>query len=147
MDGWDIMVRMIFPFRNLFRNSIFRCILVSPWLTFGALGPPSGSLLYPLGSLLVNFWKLFWFRLAHFWHPFRRFYENFDKFNTFSWICTIGFKKLRQGFRDTTWPGAEPCRRRLHLANRKGIAIFVPPKNSGRASPAFHHSAPVLNFF
>ena len=45
-------------FRDLFRNSIFRCILVAPWLTLGTLGPPSGSLLVPLGSLLASFGSL-----------------------------------------------------------------------------------------
>ena len=44
--------------RDLFRNSIFRCILVAPWLTVGTLGPQSGSLLAPLGSPLAPFGSL-----------------------------------------------------------------------------------------
>ena len=46
-------------FRDLFRRSIFWCILVAHWLTFG-------SLLAPFGSL----WATLWHPLAHFWLHF-----------------------------------------------------------------------------
>ena len=75
---------------------LFRCILVAPWLTLGTLGPPSGSLLVPLGSLLVHFWYLLFLLLAPFgslWLTFGTLFEEIDffyKLNTFLWICTFG---------------------------------------------------------
>jgi hypothetical protein len=92
MDGWDIMVRMIFPFSRPFPQLDFSMhsgrplahfghpwaskwlTFGSPWLTFGIFWLPFSSLsLIPFGSLL-----------AQFWHPFRADYKNFHKFHTFS---------------------------------------------------------------
>ena len=64
------------PFRDLFRRSIFRCILVALWLPFGSLLPPFGSLLLPFGSLLApsgTLWATLWLQLAHFWRPLAHF--------------------------------------------------------------------------
>ena len=52
------MVRTICPFSQPFPQ----LDLVAPWLTFGTLGPPSGSLLVP--------WAPFWFTFGTFCFPF-----------------------------------------------------------------------------
>ena len=82
MDGWDIMVRKICLFRDLFRNSIFRCILVAPWLTLDTLGPPRGSLLVPLGSILVSFNSLL-VPFGSVWVTFGTLFEENSKWLTF----------------------------------------------------------------
>ena len=82
-----------FLFRDIFRNSIFQCILVTPWLTVG-----------PLGIQVAHSPPL---SLAHFWHllvpcwlplgPFGSLLESFSSrmFSFFinwiyiSWIYTI----------------------------------------------------------
>ena len=46
------------PFRDLFRRSIFICILAALWCPFGSLLVPFRSLLAPFGSLLVPFGSL-----------------------------------------------------------------------------------------
>ena len=58
-----ILMRRAFwlPFRDLFRRSIFRCILVALWLTFGSLLAPFGSLWLPFAPLWLPFGSL--------WHP------------------------------------------------------------------------------
>jgi hypothetical protein len=77
MDGWDIMVRMVFPFSRPFPQLDFS--MLAPWLTLGTLGPPSGSLLAPLGSLWAPFGSLL-SPFGFFWRD----YEHFHKFHTFS---------------------------------------------------------------
>ena len=48
-------------FRDLFRRSIFGCILVALWLPFGSLLAPFGSLWLPFAPLWLPFGSL--------WHP------------------------------------------------------------------------------
>ena len=88
-------------FRDLFRRSIFWCILVAPWLTFGSLLAPIGSLLAPVGSLLAPVGSLlapfgsllahFWCPLAHFWCPFLHFCSPRDPFSHFCCILSSFF--------------------------------------------------------
>ena len=75
-------------FRDLFRRSIFRCILVALWLTLGSILAPFGSLLAPFwlplapfGSLLAPFgslWLTFLLPLAHFLLLLAHFYSIFS---------------------------------------------------------------------
>ena len=93
-----ILVRRAFwrPFLHLFQTSIFWCILVAPWLTFGSLLAPIGSLLAPFGSLLAPVGSLlapfgsllahFWCPLAHFWCPLLHFCSPGDPFSHFCCI-------------------------------------------------------------
>ena len=75
------------PFRDPFRRSIFGCILVAPWLTFGSLLAPVGSLLAPFGSLLTPFGS-FWLPLASFWLTFGRRWLTFGAHGlTLAHIC------------------------------------------------------------
>ena len=74
------------PFRDLFRRSIFRCILVALWVTFCSLLAPFGSLLAP-----------FWLPLGSLWLPSASFGTKpllyttlFDIFH-FTWL--FWFKK------------------------------------------------------
>ena len=103
MDGWDIMVRMIFPFSRPFPQLDFSMHLVAPWLTFGALVAhfwfpwfpfgsflePFVSLLAPFGSLWLTFGTLFeeimktFINSIHF-HEFVRLVNNFYEFSCFS---------------------------------------------------------------
>ena len=76
------------PFRDLFRRSIFRCILITLWLTLGSILTPFGSLLAPFwlpwapfGSLLAPFgslWLTFLLPLAHFLVLLAYFYSIFS---------------------------------------------------------------------
>ena len=77
MDGWDIMVCMIFPFSRPFPQLDFsmqsgrplthfwhpwapKCLtLESPWIPFGSLWAPIGSLFGPFGSLWITSGTLF----------------------------------------------------------------------------------------
>ena len=74
MDGWDIMVRMIFTFSRPFPQLVFSMHYGRPLAHFGHFGASKrltfgipwlafGNFWLPLGSL--------WFPLAHFWHHFR----------------------------------------------------------------------------
>ena len=80
MDGWDIMVRMIFPFSQPFPHLDFSMHSGRPlthfWLPLARFRLTLGTFWFPFGSL--------WFPLAHCWHPFRGDYENFHKFHIFS---------------------------------------------------------------
>ena len=86
------------PFLDLFQTSIFWCILVAPWLTFGSLLTPIGSLLAPAGSLLAPFGSFlalfssllahFWCPLAHFWCPLLHFCSPRDPFSHFCCILS-----------------------------------------------------------
>jgi hypothetical protein len=83
---------------------------IAPWLTFGALGPPSASLLPPVASLLAHLWRL----LAPFWlpfppfrsrlPPFRQDYEKYHKkthilMNLHDWLINLTHSHV---CRDTT---------------------------------------------
>ena len=91
----------VHTFRDLFRRSIFWCILVAPWLTFGSLLAPIGSLLAPFGSLLAPVGSLlalfgsllahFWCPLAHFWCPLLHFCSPGDPFSHFRCILASFF--------------------------------------------------------
>ena len=77
MNGWDIMVRMTFPFSRPFPQLDFwmhsggplthfwhpwasKCLTFgSPWLPFGSLWASFVSLLDPFGSLWLTFGTLF----------------------------------------------------------------------------------------
>ena len=73
-----ILMRRAFwrPFLHLFQTSIFLCILVAPWLTFGSLLAPVGSLWAPLGSLLAPRWL----HLGSLWLPFGSLRLHFGSF-------------------------------------------------------------------
>ena len=81
------------PFRDLFRRSIFRCILVTIWLTLGSILAPFGSLLAPFwlplapfGSLLAPFGSHFcslWLTFCSFWLTFCSFWLTFTPFSHF----------------------------------------------------------------
>ena len=80
-------------FRDLFRRSIFRCILVALWLTLGSILAPFGSLLAPFwlplapfGSLLAPFGSLLAPFGSHFcslWLTFCSFWLTFTPFSHF----------------------------------------------------------------
>ena len=55
------------PFRDLFRRSIFRCILVALWLTLGSILAPFGSLLAPFWLPFGSFLDPFWFSFDSVW--------------------------------------------------------------------------------
>ena len=61
----------------------FRLPFGSPWLPFGSLLAPFGSLLAPFDSLWLTFGTLF-----------EEITRTFINSQTFSWICTIGYKFL-----------------------------------------------------
>ena len=50
---------MFLTFRDLFRRSIFLCILVALWLTLGSILAPFGSLLAPFWLPSAPFWLTF----------------------------------------------------------------------------------------
>ena len=137
MDGWDIMVRMIFPFSRPFSQLDFsmhsgrplahfghpwaskRLTFGSPWLTFSTFWIPFGSL---------------WFPVPHFWHPFQGDWILDYKLNTFSWICTIGKRFLRMFMvfvthlrrkYPATWPSHPPTafRSSFHPCPERNLAV------------------------
>ena len=74
------------PFGDLFRISIFICILVALWLPFGTLWAPFWPLLAPFGSILVpvgTLWAPFWSLWAPFWLHFQRLGAILVKINFF----------------------------------------------------------------
>ena len=94
MDGWDIMVRMIFPFSRPFPQLDFSMHSgrplahfghpwVSKWLTFGSPWLPFGSLWQPFGSLLVPFGFL-WLTFGTLFEEIMKTFINAIRFHEFS---------------------------------------------------------------
>ena len=135
MDGWDIMLRKIFPFSRPLPQLDFSMYsgrplahswrpwaskwltFASPWFTFGTFWLPFVSLSAAFGSLWLTFGTLFdeiikTFINSILFHEFARLVNTSYEISCFSQHKKMYFRKHPL----PPWPGAEPCRRQPRSA-------------------------------